>query len=501
MPCKEDNSSVLDQSTFWDSSGMHWDAHRIGWAISGGCAVLTLLITLCSVWGHLRHYYVPSEQRQILRILYMPPVFAIISFFSYRFFRDYTYYSLVEVIYESFVLSAFLLLIIQYVAKTSANRTAEDALARKDKTRLIIPFCCLYYRPTKPYFMYTLKWAVMQYTIFRPACSIAGIITQYYGVLCDSETSIHYASVYIEAVDFASISIALMGLIVFYDLTKNELKGRRPLAKFLCIKLIVMVTWYQSFVFSLLQTHGVIKATEYWTGTNIADGLNALATCIEMVLFAIFMWWAYPASEYIKPQPTLDPSNPKSQEDAIIPAAPMTDDEKERRAKGITSIWKPLWDSINYSDFAREIWSSLSFFFDYFRGKPEAHSGSIKKKKQQGRVSFGSAFNLEGSSRGKIVKSRSKPSEDLSGVGLIRARTPTSEAGTYSNGNGTSVEHARSEEGMRMGEAYRMSPISSQPPPRESPQFAQPGSPASQQGLMPQQPDQNTRWSRVGMAL
>lgn len=27
----------------------------------------------------------------------MPPVYAIISFFSYRYFRDYTYYSLIEV--------------------------------------------------------------------------------------------------------------------------------------------------------------------------------------------------------------------------------------------------------------------------------------------------------------------------------------------------------------------------------------------------------------------
>ena len=31
-----------------------------------------------------------------IRILYMPPVYAIVSFFSYRFFRDYTYYSLAE---------------------------------------------------------------------------------------------------------------------------------------------------------------------------------------------------------------------------------------------------------------------------------------------------------------------------------------------------------------------------------------------------------------------
>jgi hypothetical protein len=47
-------------------------------------------------------------------------------------------------------------------------------------------------------------------------------------------------------------SIALYGLILFYGLTKEELVGRRPLAKFLSIKLIVMFTFYQSFVVCLV---------------------------------------------------------------------------------------------------------------------------------------------------------------------------------------------------------------------------------------------------------
>jgi hypothetical protein len=43
-----------------------------------------------------------------IRILYMPPVYAVVSFFSYRFFHAYTYYALVEVVYESVTLSAFM---------------------------------------------------------------------------------------------------------------------------------------------------------------------------------------------------------------------------------------------------------------------------------------------------------------------------------------------------------------------------------------------------------
>jgi hypothetical protein len=40
---------------------------------------------------------------------------------------------------------------------------------------------------------------------------------------------------------------------MFYGLTAEELKDRRPLAKFLSIKLIVMFTFYQSFVFSAME--------------------------------------------------------------------------------------------------------------------------------------------------------------------------------------------------------------------------------------------------------
>jgi hypothetical protein len=45
-------------------------------------------------------------------------------------------------------------------------------------------------------------------------------------------------------------AFALYGLILFYGLMKEELAGNRPLAKFLSIKLIVMFTFYQSFVVS-----------------------------------------------------------------------------------------------------------------------------------------------------------------------------------------------------------------------------------------------------------
>ncbi|KAK7679017.1 hypothetical protein QCA50_017961 [Cerrena zonata] len=101
MSCPSDNQVEIDQSTFFSPDGVDWDAHRIGWVIAGSCAAATVVISLISVLKHATHYTNKAEQRQILRILYMPPVYAVISFFSYRYFRSYTYYDLIETIYEA----------------------------------------------------------------------------------------------------------------------------------------------------------------------------------------------------------------------------------------------------------------------------------------------------------------------------------------------------------------------------------------------------------------
>lgn len=86
----------------------------------------------------------------------------------------------------------------------------------------------------------------------------------------------HFAEVYLDAVDFVSISVALYGLIVFYALVKERLVGKKPLAKFLCIKFIVMFTFYQDFVFDALVSHGYIKATG--KSLSCTQGLSTVLT-------------------------------------------------------------------------------------------------------------------------------------------------------------------------------------------------------------------------------
>ncbi|EIW65413.1 hypothetical protein TREMEDRAFT_36313, partial [Tremella mesenterica DSM 1558] len=340
--------------------GIHWDTHRIGWAVAGGCAALTTVITLFTLTMHATHYQQPAAQRQVMRVLLMPCVYSVVSFFSYRYYQSYEYYVLAETAYEAITLSAFLMLLMELVSLSTTEKDIRVALYEKDKRNLPPndQFNCFRFRASKPYFMHTLSFSVMQYVVIRPAISIIGIVCEYYNVLCPQKYSIHFAEVYLDSVDFVSISFALYGLIVFYVLCKDELKGRRPLNKFLAIKLIVFFTFYQSFIFSILQNYNVIKGTTFWTADNVSDGLSALCTTVEMVFFSIYMGWAYSWTDY-----TSTKMNPY------------------QRKTGVATYFQAIWDTINLSDFALELYRACKFFIDYLRGKPGTHGAPTMMQK------------------------------------------------------------------------------------------------------------------------
>lgn len=136
------------------------------------------------------------------------------------------------------------MLMLQYIGESVAHQI--QVFVKKDKKKLPLPFCCWRYRPSKAYFLFILKWSVLQYVIIRPALSVAGIVLEYYEILCNQSLSPKYGHVYLEAIDFVSISIALYGLIVLYGLVRQELKGRRPLMKFATVKLAIFFTFCKS---------------------------------------------------------------------------------------------------------------------------------------------------------------------------------------------------------------------------------------------------------------
>ncbi|TIA88415.1 hypothetical protein E3P81_03487 [Wallemia ichthyophaga] len=249
-------------------------------------------------------------------------------------------------IWESISMVSFLYLLIQYIGNTTQDQ--RDFLEQKGKSALPM-FKWVRFRASKPYFMYTLKWGVLQYAILRPLLSIISIICEAENVLCSTTYSVHFAEVYITAIDFVSISVALYALVIFYTITKADLMGKKPLAKFLSIKLLVAFTFYQGFIFDQLAEHNILKSTEYWTRNNISNGLDSLCICVEMVFFSAFMIYAFSFKEY----------------------------RNRTKVEGVQRIMNPLMAflyAINLTDLIKDVFLSFRFFFDYARNKPYAHS-------------------------------------------------------------------------------------------------------------------------------
>lgn len=129
------------------------------------------------------------------------------------------------------------MLLLQYIGDSTQDQ--RDALMNKEKRKIPFPLCCIRFRPSKPYFLHVggsrlcgslrfakmvallqaLKWSVLQYSLFRPLISVAGVVTEYYHVLCPTGYSIYFAAIYLDAFDFISISSVVLFRFSFARLT------------------------------------------------------------------------------------------------------------------------------------------------------------------------------------------------------------------------------------------------------------------------------------------
>lgn len=87
-------------------------------------------------------------------------------------------------------------------------------------------------------------------------------------------------------IEVPSLSSSLQYCIIqFYLPIQEELKPYSPVLKFLAVKSVVFLTFWQDSFLSLLVSFKVIKPTEYMTSDEIQVGINALLETFEMVIF------------------------------------------------------------------------------------------------------------------------------------------------------------------------------------------------------------------------
>lgn len=105
--------------------------HRLGLILSGTFALIATLISSWLIFQHARHYARPHEQRHIIRILLMIPIYSIVSFLSFEFYRHFIYFQVVRDCYEAIVIASFFALLCHYIAPNLHDQ--------KDRFRVLSP--------------------------------------------------------------------------------------------------------------------------------------------------------------------------------------------------------------------------------------------------------------------------------------------------------------------------------------------------------------------------
>ena len=89
-----------------------------GESIAALCVWTAMIITCHQIYQYLRFYTNPAEQRWIVRILFIVPLYAFVSWLSLLFFSAndyYVYFYAVRDCYEAFVIYNFLSLCYEYL--------------------------------------------------------------------------------------------------------------------------------------------------------------------------------------------------------------------------------------------------------------------------------------------------------------------------------------------------------------------------------------------------
>jgi Mn2+/Fe2+ NRAMP family transporter len=171
-----------DGPPLFQNGNLVFQAHHVGWIVSGFFASVATIASFWLVNKHLQWYTNKQEQRYIVRLLFMVPLYAIISFASYLFWNHSTPLILIRDCYESTVLTAFFYLLLVYLSpdpeeqkaifrKVGLSRQA-DREAKKKGVKLkkwVFPLGFIKSKPEDGlYFLQMMKWGVLQYCVVRP---------------------------------------------------------------------------------------------------------------------------------------------------------------------------------------------------------------------------------------------------------------------------------------------------------------------------------------------
>ncbi|KAG8098833.1 hypothetical protein GUJ93_ZPchr0013g37015 [Zizania palustris] len=199
------------------------------------CASAATVIALVHIYRHLLHYAEPIYQRFIVRLIFMVPVYAVMSFLSLIIPDNAIYFNSIREIYDAWVIYNFFSLCLAWVGGPGA--VVVSLSGRTLKPSWFLMTCCFAAIPLDGRFIRRCKQGCLQ----------------------------------------------------------DLLRPYNPVPKFIMIKSVVFLTYWQGVLVFLAAKSRFIKNAE-----KAAD-LQNFVLCVEMLIAAIGHLFAFPYKEYVGP--------------------------------------------------------------------------------------------------------------------------------------------------------------------------------------------------------
>ncbi|XP_077024932.1 transmembrane protein 184B isoform X2 [Tamandua tetradactyla] len=304
-------------------------------AISGVFVWTALLITCHQIYMHLRCYSCPNEQRYIVRILFIVPIYAFDSWLSLLFFTNdqyYVYFGTVRDCYEgivdpmlsgpdsslgimshvtrktftlgchvpALVIYNFLSLCYEYLGGESSIMS--EIRGKPIESSCMYGTCCLWGKTYSIGFLRFCKQATLQFCVVKPLMAVSTVVLQAFGKYRDGDFDVTSGYLYVTIIYNISVSLALYALFLFYFATRELLSPYSPVLKFFMVKSVIFLSFWQGMLLAILEKCGAIPKihsarVSVGEGT-VAAGYQDFIICVEMFFAALALRHAFTYKVY-----------------------------------------------------------------------------------------------------------------------------------------------------------------------------------------------------------
>ncbi|XP_064781978.1 transmembrane protein 184C-like [Oncorhynchus masou masou] len=235
----------------------------------------------------------------------MVPICSLDSWIALKYPRIAIYVDTCRECYEAYVIYNFMIFLLNYLRNQYPSLVL--MLEVQEQQKHLPPLCCCPAWPMGEVLLLRCKLGVLQYTVVRPVTTVIALICQFCGVYDEGNFSSTNAWTYLVIFNNMSQLFAMYCLVLFYKALREELAPIRPVGKFLCVKMVVFVSFWQAAFIALLVKVGVISERHTWDWDSVeavATGLQVMTSSkwrsVEMFLAAIAHHFSFTYKPYIQ---------------------------------------------------------------------------------------------------------------------------------------------------------------------------------------------------------